>query len=697
MSQEFIQYYLEGDLYRAFSSSKVEPKELWQRTLHHYQDALCWGESREIFLQAQALISQLPSCLERFKKRVALDYLALTLLQHSAEEWNEIISYVPDDALSQSILSLYQYEKFDTPMEDICIPPQLKQWWQLQYTMIKNAKLAGISTSSRPLLPLPYHAPDFSFEEKEGTPVYFLDHYRPHLPKGLFVLYHPAQRFHYLQHTSEFDCFVFGEFPPLYSEPLYPVVDSSFSTLHEVAPWIVENFSKRLEVYHLCHELRETLSVERIGGSSIFSSVFNHTFEKRYDKHKDVVTSFVFKNNLIKLENKALSSILIKSTPKPKKKKLQLAHVVPRLGDASHYAPSKILETMLLHHDEELFDLSVISLEQYALFSSQYPMPKFQARQSREAGRNRIVEFEKKGIRVFIPTLSRDYEEAVDKIIEHIEEFPLDILCFHECPPMTSILVNQIAGPLKVFIDHGTRYPSHGGFDLMIISHLKESGVDPSFYEKKGAQVFDLPMVADVSLLPSTWTKKDLGVSEDTVVLATVSNYLEERISNEMLDVIEKLLKANPNTLYVLIGPVRTLNLAKELKKRGVLKQVCFLGSVQDPIRYLYAVDIYLTEFPHGGSIAVQEAMGARCAIVALYSEKGDPQARYAGKYVGLDESCYTSLEYFEKASLLIKDKQERLRFSEYCYGRFKYFVQPKPYVKKLEERILSHGKLSSE
>ena len=63
MSQEFIQYYLEGDLYRAFSSSKEEPREPWQRTLHHYQDALCWGESREIFLQAQALISQLPSYL----------------------------------------------------------------------------------------------------------------------------------------------------------------------------------------------------------------------------------------------------------------------------------------------------------------------------------------------------------------------------------------------------------------------------------------------------------------------------------------------------------------------------------------------------------------------------------------------------------------------------------------------------------
>ena len=89
--------------------------------------------------------------------------------------------------------------------------------------------------------------------------------------------------------------------------------------------------------------------------------------------------------------------------------------------------------------------------------------------------------------------------------------------------------------------------------------------------------------------------------------------------------------------------------------------------------------------------------MGANCAVVTLYSEKGNPQARYAGKYVGLEEACYSIKAYFEKAKSLIENKEERNAYSEHCFQRFKHFVQPAPYVRKLELAILSHGKLSSE
>jgi len=332
-SLEFISLYMDGNIEKAENIFSYNYSlEGWEFTLRNYVDALFWGEHRELFLQGIALKEQLPLSFKTFAERVSLDCLAVSLRYLPQKD---TYKYLPKDAVSQTLLKLYEGIEFNKE----CLPNSLLNWYEKQWRMICGIKkmekahpkywnLFAANTQA-PLLPL-------------TTPFIDLS-----LPK-VFTFEHPSQFYHALSNPDmvRLFCepnayfFLYGIHPTLQISqqpgiPNLPFKEKDYNSIHK---W--------------CCEKRACFNLERWQGKGVFSTLLNHTFDERSDPFKESCKPIFIEKGLSYWENKALQKLpAYKIDPKVHSRK-RIAHIVPRLGDASSYAPSKILETIVMRHDQ---------------------------------------------------------------------------------------------------------------------------------------------------------------------------------------------------------------------------------------------------------------------------------------------------------------------------------------------------------
>ncbi len=129
-----------------------------------------------------------------------------------------------------------------------------------------------------------------------------------------------------------------------------------------------------------------------------------------------------------------------------------------------------------------------------------------------------------------------------------------------------------------------------------------------------------------------------LGLPSGTKVLTTISNNLENRLTNEMCLAIAEILQSCPDACYAPMGRVDDEGkLRRFFRQHKVEDRIFFLGSVSKPSQYARSMHIYLNEFPFGSCLGMLDAMAAGCPVVSMYDMKGPPQARYGGDYFGLE------------------------------------------------------------
>jgi tetratricopeptide (TPR) repeat protein len=115
---------------------------------------------------------------------------------------------------------------------------------------------------------------------------------------------------------------------------------------------------------------------------------------------------------------------------------------------------------------------------------------------------------------------------------------------------------------------------------------------------------------------------------KDTVILGSIGRLVKVD-SLEYLEAVAKLLRMNPNAVYLACGSGNIETIKAKLEGFGVEDRFLFVGFVEAKI-YVNVLDIYLDTFPHHGGESVREAQMAGCCVATLHieSEKGSPDMR---------------------------------------------------------------------
>lgn len=86
--------------------------------------------------------------------------------------------------------------------------------------------------------------------------------------------------------------------------------------------------------------------------------------------------------------------------------------------------------------------------------------------------------------------------------------------------------------------------------------------------------------------------RQNLGLSKSCVV-GHIGNFNEQKNHKKLISIFEKIIKIKPNSKLLLIGEGELKKEIEEIvKKKGLSDKVIFMGYINDPEKYLQAMDI---------------------------------------------------------------------------------------------------------
>lgn len=194
--------------------------------------------------------------------------------------------------------------------------------------------------------------------------------------------------------------------------------------------------------------------------------------------------------------------------------------------------------------------------------------------------------------------------DQIDVLIASCNNF--DILDF--------ILVNRTC-PKQIFWSHGNHTYQVDNIDFKI-THASHEGYENQFH-------FFIPPMDDHFLNPKVNTEKAELIrqkwSKDKILLGSIGRLVKVD-SDKYLEVVAKILKDNPNTLYLACGPGNEDSLKEKIKNLGIEDQFCFEGFV-DPHVYSHVIDIYLNTFPLSSGLSLEEFYAKGKPFISLYGQ----------------------------------------------------------------------------
>lgn len=187
----------------------------------------------------------------------------------------------------------------------------------------------------------------------------------------------------------------------------------------------------------------------------------------------------------------------------------------------------------------------------------------------------------------------------------------VDIMMHGSCYDINDFLVSSRVAPKQIFWSHGNGMYDVEGIDKRI-SHCSavEGGCEFEF--------FSIPMDSDRFYNPAV--PKELIAAErskypkNSFILGVISRLVKVD-SDEYLEVVAKILRKNPSTIFIAAGSGNVDTIRSKAEKLGISDRFYTPGHV-DPHIYGHVIDFWLDTFPLQGGEAVSEFVSKKkCAV----------------------------------------------------------------------------------
>ena len=338
--------------------------------------------------------------------------------------------------------------------------------------------------------------------------------------------------------------------------------------------------------------------------------------------------------------------------------RLRIGYVVPNLVDDFN-APSQRIQNFAKYHDMNRFDMRVYSSEAFCVRTKNLYFRRQATPPTVQRAPKILRTFEQRGVSFYAAPRDVDLVEAATALGKKILADDLDVVAYESslACPIECVVADWRPAPVQVNINIGV--PMYvDGIDCTTYFMRGNYEREAAYFAARGKRSLFLHGGIDLELdLGEPPAKRDVGVPGDTVILVTVGNRLEERMSADFVRCICDVLKANPRTVHMIIGMGKFVEQKRLFQEAGVLGRVTFTGARNDVRHVVRVADVYVNEFPEGGAQSVMEAMAGGVPAVAMrYS---DQHLHCCGaEYVG-DEMTLGSRDfdgYIDLVNRLIRD-----------------------------------------
>ena len=277
-------------------------------------------------------------------------------------------------------------------------------------------------------------------------------------------------------------------------------------------------------------------------------------------------------------------------------KKRKIAFLFERLVD---HSPFKVVFSLLKQLQKNKDFTDNYEIEVYSL---NYFLPLYN-RQEIEKSLTNI------GIKVIYPVdtyLELDnYSSRIEralKIRHSMIQNKVDIMiaCFNSYDILNFLFASRTA-PMQIFWSHNDGHYDVLGIDKRI-SHCLQ------YNNKFDFKIFLIPIDIDkYNPKVDKTILQEIKVSypKDSFILGYIGRLI--KIDDyEYLETVAKIMKQNPNTIYLACGGGDNSNIKKMIQKLDISDRFYFTGHIDSHI-YGHIIDLYLSPFCHGGGESLEE------------------------------------------------------------------------------------------
>lgn len=706
--QKFISLYEKREPIQAlcylFSTPNLSYDEIQETSfdfaLLNYADALCFGTSLAIE-QTSTYLRQVNKEFDALQKELEWDETQYIIeksptLPRGWKDQKEAMIYwpyalekkgvvLPPDQLQLVIqkLPVYWHENFK---QQLYFSQNI-----ITFSTQKPKRYQELLNQShglfRPIYPIHFGPLEFEKPSEQSIPAFFLDPHNidwrslfaPYQDKpALFLFWDPAILQQCLQFPDVLDAlldpkhemlilnhFPPNDFPAWINEPMEPCLITRNPRVHEAAENIIKEIrglpKSADSLYQRGLDLHFASHFDRLGTSRYFCQLKQFQNLARLDPHLNG------KQASIDLMPSILDDREQMQKRKMKSKKPKLCHVVAQLVDKGDI-PSAIVRTILKKLTRNKYELLVYVSEYFVNRPMDYPVSDISSVQSQVRAPQLLEDLSSLDVKVTVDDAQISLQDTAERLASWLKKEEVDIAIFHGTNPMHLLAARLSDVPLKVYYGHGD-IPPPSLFDAYILSN-----------ENTQQQLGDYPsIILPFPIAPEeTWGEELSNLSEfnlpkNAQIMTTISNHLENQISDEMIKAIAEICKQCPDAYYIPIGAISDPDqLLERFIREGIGDRLRIAGHVLAPSQLARSMHLYLNTFPFGGGDAIQDAMAAGCPVVTMYDEEGPGDVQ----------------EYVNLAVRLLQDKEMYAEWSEIAKEMYRKHGKITEYMKQFEDAL---------
>lgn len=229
------------------------------------------------------------------------------------------------------------------------------------------------------------------------------------------------------------------------------------------------------------------------------------------------------------------------------------------------------------------------------------------------------------------------------------------------CPVQAGMALARVA-PVQLNQNIGTPLVIRG-IDGVIYRNLERAAADRSDLSRRGIRTIELPAAGTdlgAAERATPVPRHGLRIPPNAPVLASASNKLPQRLMlGGFADDLIAFLASHPGTWWMGVGDGDFSAFVARCRDAGVASRIALVGGQADIRPYLKACDLYVNEYPEGGSNSVMEAMACGVPVVAMDAGPGHCEsigAQICGEAIGRGETGV----YWQRVAMLCEDRDAR-------------------------------------